>query len=98
MDSKLIIAAKYFEIILLLPYPEVVHGQEFIMEFYDEDDRSDDEFLGRATVRTAAVADRGEISGFWVDLEEVKTGKAQVVCSRCLQLKTSTIFTYPHIN
>ena len=37
---------------------EVVHGQEFMMEFFDEDDGYDDEFLGRATVRTAAVADR----------------------------------------
>ncbi len=37
---------------------EVVHGQEFMMEFFDNDDGYDDEFLGRATVRTAAVADR----------------------------------------
>ncbi len=28
------------------------------MEFFDNDDGYDDEFLGRATVRTAAVADR----------------------------------------
>ena len=47
------------------------------MEFYDEDDRRDDEFLGRATVQTGAVADRGHIDGFWVDLEECKSGKAQ---------------------
>jgi len=57
---------------------EVVHGQEFMMEFFDNDDGYDDEFLGRATVRTAAVADRGEINGFWVDLEECTTGKAQI--------------------
>merc|ERR1719244_2431941 len=49
---------------------EVVHGQEFMLEFFDEDDRKDDEFLGRATVQTGAVADRGEIQGFWIDLEE----------------------------
>ncbi len=35
-----------------------MHGQEFMMEFFDNDDGYDDEFLGRATVRTAAVADR----------------------------------------
>ena len=57
---------------------EVVHGQDFTMEFFDEDDRRDDEFLGRAKVQTAAVAERGEIQGFWVDLEECETGKAQV--------------------
>ena len=31
---------------------EVVHGQEFMLEFFDEDDRRDDEFLGRTTVQT----------------------------------------------
>jgi len=60
---------------------EVVHGQEFMMEFFDEDDRKDDEFLGRATVQTGAVAERGEIKGFWVDLEECDSGKAQVSLS-----------------
>ena len=58
---------------------EVVHGQDFTMEFFDEDDRRDDEFLGRAKVQTAAVAERGEIQGFWVDLEECESGKAQVL-------------------
>ena len=33
------------------------------MEFFDEDDRKDDEFLGRATVQTGAIADRGHIEG-----------------------------------
>jgi len=60
---------------------EVVHGQQLLMEFFDEDDRKDDEFLGRATVQTGAIADRGHIEGFWVDLEECDSGKAQISLS-----------------
>jgi len=60
---------------------EVVHGQEFMLEFFDEDDRRDDEFLGRTTVQTGAVSERGSIEGFWIDLEECDTGKAQVSLS-----------------
>ncbi len=38
----------------------------------------DDEFLGRATVQTSVVAERGHIEGMWVDLEECLSGKAKV--------------------
>jgi hypothetical protein len=38
----------------------------------------DDEFLGRATVQTSVVAERGHIEGMWVDLEECQSGKAKV--------------------
>jgi hypothetical protein len=38
----------------------------------------DDEFLGRATVQTSVVAERGHIEGLWVDLEECESGKAKV--------------------
>ena len=37
---------------------EVVVGQELLLEFYDDDDRKDDEFLGRAKVQTSVVAQR----------------------------------------
>ena len=37
---------------------EVVHGQEFMLELFDEDDRKDDEFLGRTTVQTGTKIDR----------------------------------------
>ena len=40
---------------------EVVHGQELLMEFYDDDSRKDDEFMGRAKIQTNLVAERGHI-------------------------------------
>ena len=40
---------------------EVVHGQELLMEFYDDDSRKDDEFMGRAKIQTNLVAQRGHI-------------------------------------
>lgn len=49
---------------------EVVQGQELNIEFYDDDDRKDDEFLGRAKIQTSLVAQRGHIEGYWVDLVE----------------------------
>ena len=40
---------------------EVVQGQELLLEFYDDDDRRDDEFMGRAKIQTSVVAERGHI-------------------------------------
>ena len=40
---------------------EVVQGQELLMEFYDDDARQDDEFMGRAKIQTNIVAERGHI-------------------------------------
>ena len=40
---------------------EVVQGQELLLEFYDDDDRKDDEFMGRAKIQTSVVAERGHI-------------------------------------
>ena len=40
---------------------EVVQGQELVLEFYDDDDRRDDEFMGRARIHTNVVAERGHI-------------------------------------
>jgi len=57
---------------------EVVVGQELLLEFYDDDDRKDDEFLGRAKVQTSVVAQRGVIEGYWVDLVDTESGKVQV--------------------
>jgi len=60
---------------------EVVQGQELLIEFYDDDDRQDDEFLGRAKVQTSVVATRGYIEGYWVDLVDTESGKVQVTLS-----------------
>lgn len=62
---------------------EVVHGQQLIMEFFDDDKGPgrDDEFLGRATVQTSVVADRGTIEKTWIDLEECDSGKVQLSLS-----------------
>ena len=60
---------------------EVVQGQELLLEFYDEDDRSDDEFLGRARIQTSVVAHRCFIEGYWVDLVDTESGKVQVTLS-----------------
>jgi len=60
---------------------EVVEGQELLLEFYDDDDRQDDEFLGRAKIQTSVVADRGYIEGYWVDLVDTEKGKVQVTLS-----------------
>ena len=40
---------------------EVVQGQELLLEFYDDDDRKDDEFMGRAKIQTSVVAERGHV-------------------------------------
>jgi len=60
---------------------DVVEGQELLLEFYDDDDRQDDEFLGRAKIQTSVVADRGYIEGYWVDLVDTESGKVQVTLS-----------------
>eukprot|EP00090_Calanus_glacialis_P017269 TRINITY_DN26933_c0_g1_i7.p1 TRINITY_DN26933_c0_g1~~TRINITY_DN26933_c0_g1_i7.p1 ORF type:complete len:1127 (+),score=330.64 TRINITY_DN26933_c0_g1_i7:171-3551(+) len=60
---------------------EVVQGQELLLEFYDDDDRQDDEFLGRAKIQTSVVAERGYIEGYWVDLVDTESGKVQVTLS-----------------
>ena len=52
-----------------------------MLEFYDEDDRQDDEFLGRAKIQTSVVAERGYIEGYWVDLVDTVSGKVQVTLS-----------------
>ena len=57
---------------------EVVKGQQLTLEVFDHDDPGDDEFLGRATVQTSVVAARGKIDGMWVELEDVKSGRAQM--------------------
>ena len=35
----------------------------------------DDEFLGRASMSTATVSERGEIQADWAQLEDVESGK-----------------------
>jgi len=55
---------------------EVVRGQELLLELFDHDDNSEDEPLGHATVATGLVADKGQISDMWVDLEGAKSGRA----------------------
>eukprot|EP00092_Neocalanus_flemingeri_P064404 GFUD01078159.1.p1 GENE.GFUD01078159.1~~GFUD01078159.1.p1 ORF type:complete len:1135 (-),score=294.37 GFUD01078159.1:524-3928(-) len=60
---------------------EVVQGQELLLEFYDDDSRQDDEFLGRAKIQTSVVAERGLIEGYWVDLVDTESGKVQVTLS-----------------
>merc|ERR1712106_767797 len=60
---------------------EVVQGQELLLEFYDDDDRQDDQFLGRAKIQTSVVAARGFIEGYWVDLVDTESGKVQVTLS-----------------
>ena len=55
---------------------EVVRGQELLLELFDHDDNKEDEPLGHATVATGLVADKGQISDMWVDLEGAKTGRA----------------------
>lgn len=57
---------------------EVVRGQQLTLEILDHDDPGDDEFLGRATVATGVVEERGEIRDMWIELEDVPTGKAQL--------------------
>eukprot|EP00092_Neocalanus_flemingeri_P021078 GFUD01022838.1.p1 GENE.GFUD01022838.1~~GFUD01022838.1.p1 ORF type:complete len:586 (+),score=158.29 GFUD01022838.1:255-1760(+) len=57
---------------------EVIQGQELLIEVYDEDDRQDDEFLGRAKIQTSVVAERGFLEGYWVELDEIACGKVQV--------------------
>jgi len=60
---------------------EVVQGQELLLEFYDDDDRQDDEFLGRAKIQSNVVAERGHIEGYWVDLVDTESGRVQVTLS-----------------
>lgn len=55
---------------------EVVQGQQLTLEVWDHDDPGDDEPLGRSTVATDLVAKKGLIKDMWVELEEVKTGRA----------------------
>lgn len=55
---------------------EVVHGQEVLIELFDHDGIKEDQALGHATVATGLVADKGQISDMWVDLEDVKSGRA----------------------
>ena len=35
----------------------------------------EDEFLGRATIDTSVVAEKGEINNMWANLEDVPNGK-----------------------
>jgi len=60
---------------------EVVHGQELLLEFYDDDDRKDDEFMGRARILTSVVAERGHIESRWIDLLDCEKGKVKVSLS-----------------
>ena len=53
---------------------EVVQGQELLMEFYDDDSRKGDEFLGRAKIQTNIVAQRGHIQSRWIDLTDGESG------------------------
>ena len=55
---------------------EVVRGQELLLELFDHDGNKEDEPLGHATVATGLVADKGQISDMWVDLEGAKSGRA----------------------
>ena len=55
---------------------EVVDGQQLTLEIYDHDDPGNDEFLGRATIATGLVANKGQISDMWVNLEGIETGRA----------------------
>ena len=72
---------------------EVVQGQELLLEFYDDDDRKDDEFMGRAKIQTSVVAERGHIEvsvtsirmmslttdqGRWIELRDTEQGKVMV--------------------
>lgn len=54
---------------------EVVKGQQLTIEVFDHDDPGDDEFLGRATVATSVVEERGDITNMWTELEDVASGK-----------------------
>ena len=56
---------------------EVVKGQYLTLEVFDHDDPGDDEFLGRCTIATSVVAERGHIEKMWTELEDVKSGKIQ---------------------
>jgi len=60
---------------------EVVHGQELVVEIYDDDSRKDDEFLGRAKMQTSIVAERGLIEDHWLDLVDTESGKVQMTLS-----------------
>ena len=60
---------------------EVVQGQELLMEFYDDDDRQDDEFMGRAKIQTHIVAERGHIEARWIDLIDGEKNQGQVQVS-----------------
>jgi len=55
---------------------EVIGGQQLSLEIFDHDDPGSDEFLGKATVATGLVANKGEISDMWVNLEDANTGRA----------------------
>jgi len=57
---------------------EVVQGQELLLEFYDDDDRKDDEFMGRAKIQTSVVAERGHVEGCWIELRDTEHGKVMV--------------------
>ncbi len=50
-------------------------GQQLTIEVMDHDDPGEDEFLGRATVATSVVEERGEIQNMWTELEDVPHGK-----------------------
>ena len=56
-------------------------GQLLTIEVFDHDDPGDDEFLGRATVSTSVVEERGHIEKMWAELEDVKSGKVQLSLS-----------------
>jgi len=67
---------------LVYDFPiEVVQGQQLLLEFYDDDSRRDDEFLGRAVIQSSLVAERGHIEGYWVDLMDCDKGSVQVSLS-----------------
>ena len=42
---------------------------------FDSLNIGDDEFLGRATMATSVVAEKGEINNMWADLEDVPNGR-----------------------
>ena len=84
---------------------EVVKGQYLTLDVFDHDDPGDDEFLGRCTIATSVVAERGHIEKMWTELEDVKSGKIQwslhwletTTDKSALQGKPYTRFFFLHI-
>uniref|UniRef100_A0A0K2UPA4 Extended synaptotagminlike protein 2a [Tribolium castaneum] n=1 Tax=Lepeophtheirus salmonis TaxID=72036 RepID=A0A0K2UPA4_LEPSM len=74
---------------------EVIQGQELLIEVWDHDDPGDNEFLGRASIKADVVAEKGELSNIWVDLEDVSSGKIQLSLS-WMEATTDTSFLRGH--